>query len=411
MLDFLRKTAPEVAGQFPSVLFQVVGDPVSEEHRLLERQHPFIRFEGFQKELTAFYEKATVVVGAGRVALEAMALGKPVVAVGERLYVGPLNPSNLEQAKATNFGDCFESEAFDWRRAARDLAALLTDEGLRRQTAETGTRLVRSEYDMKTLYPQMESLYRQVILAENLTARHELPVLMYHRVVENPPAFSKFNLHVTQADLEEQFLSLKRRGFESVTFGDLSARKIPKKSVLLTFDDGYEDNYHYLFPLLKKHGMKAVIYLLGDRKHTVNFWDTPKGEPEAPLLKEGQIREMAESGLVEFGAHSLSHARLTELSPVEAEGEIRGSKKALEEFLGQPVLSFAYPYGSLNEEVKKMTARAGYTFGVAVTDGPSRFGGDLMEIRRIHMFPKSSSLEFMKKTSGFYLRYRKLLGR
>jgi peptidoglycan/xylan/chitin deacetylase (PgdA/CDA1 family) len=206
-------------------------------------------------------------------------------------------------------------------------------------------------------------------------------------------------------------LSLKRRGFESVTFEDLSARKIPKKSVLLTFDDGYEDNYHFLFPLLKKHRMKAVLYLLGDRKHAVNFWDTPKGEPEVPLLKESQILEMSESGWVEFGAHSLNHAHLTELSPAEAEREITGSKKALEDFLKKPVLSFAYPYGSFNEEVKKMTARAGYTFGVAVSDGPSRFGGDLMEIRRIHMFPKTSSLEFMKKTSGFYLRYRKLLGK
>jgi len=75
------------------------------------------------------------------------------------------------------------------------------------------------------------------------------------------------------------------------------------------------------------------------------------------------------------------------------------------------VVSFAYPYGFLNAEIKKITAAAGYTFAVAVNTGPTRFGEDLMEIRRIHLFPRTSFVENYKKSSGFYLRYRKWVGK
>jgi peptidoglycan/xylan/chitin deacetylase (PgdA/CDA1 family) len=234
---------------------------------------------------------------------------------------------------------------------------------------------------------------------------------MYHRVTEEPVKGSKYDVFVTQANLKRHMCSLKEREFETVTFGDFFRRKLPKRPIVLTFDDGYEDNHRNLLPLLREFKMKAVVYVLGDRKHQTNFWDTSKGEPEAPLLSEGQIREMAASGLVEVGAHSLSHRKLTELPIVEMQKEIRESKKALESFLGEPVFSFAYPYGDLNGEVKKAVQEAGYPFGIAVESGPTRFGADLMEIRRVHMFPDTAGIDFMKKTSGFYLRYRKWLGR
>ncbi len=215
----------------------------------------------------------------------------------------------------------------------------------------------------------------------------ELPVLMYHRVVREAPALSKFDIYVTRDQLERQFQSLKARGFETVTFGDLLGPNVPPKPVILTFDDGYEDNYYNLFPLLKKYGMKAVVYILGNRRHKTNYWDLDKGEPEAPLLTAAQIREMSASGLVEFGSHSLNHTRLTDLKAAGARREIEGSRKVLEKFLRKPVLSFAYPYGVHNAEIRKMTAKAGYAFGVSVDGRYSRFGGDLFEIKRIPISP------------------------
>ena len=411
LLEILRQVAPRVKAACPRVRFQVLGGPVGEEHRRLEKESAYIHFEGHQKSLRPYYAKASVVVGAGRVALEAMALGKPVAAVGERLYIGPLSAKNIPLAKATNFGDCFEKEVFDWDQMARDLVNLVRNKKFREETAQRGKELLKSDYALGVVEPLMEALYQKVLLKKNLSLVHEIPVLMYHRVLPQAPSFTRFNLHVTQEDLERQILFLKSRGFEALTFQDLAARRLPRKPVILTFDDGYEDNYRFLFPLLQKHRMKAVIYILGDRKHKNNFWDIPKGEPEAVLLKPAQIIEMQKSGWVEWGAHSMNHRNLTQVSPKDLDREVEGCKKSLENFLQKPVLSFAYPYGELNGPVKKRAAEAGYSFGVAVNSGPTRFGEDLMEIRRVHMFPKTSSFEYFKKTSGWYLRYRRFRGK
>jgi peptidoglycan/xylan/chitin deacetylase (PgdA/CDA1 family) len=411
LLTFLRAVVPVVVPKIPGVRFQVVGGPVGDEHRQLEKRFPAVHFEGYQKELKPFYQKADVVVGAGRVALEAMALQRPVMALGERMYVGPIIPENMEKARITNFGDCFEKEFFDWDRTAKDLLQLLTNRKKRDQAAKKGFQLVHSEYDMKKIFPETERLYRRVMLEKNIAAFHEIPVLMYHRVVETAPTASKYNIYITRKNLEKQFQFLKARGFESITFEDLMTKRIPPKPVILTFDDGYEDSYTQLFSLLREYQMKAVVYILGNRKHRNNFWDIPQGEPEAALLKDNQVREMSESGLVEFGAHSLNHARLTLLKPEEAQKEIEASKRSIEKLLEKPVFSFAYPYGLFNEEIKKMTREAGDSFGIAVKGLPTRFGEDLMEIRRVHMFPDTSIFDLWKKTSGFYHRYRKLTGK
>ena len=410
ILKILEQVAPYVTSRLPGAHFTVVGGPVDVEHRKLQQANPAIRFEGHQPDLKPYYQKATVVIGAGRVALEAMNLKKPVVAIGERQYIGPLLPQNVEQAKATNFGDCWDREEFDWVRMGRDLVEMSKNKNFLRKAVDTGYFLARTEYDQKTLYPRLGALYQRILLEKNCSSVHELPILMYHRVVKEEPSVTKFNLHVTQANLEEQLLFLKEHEFTTLTFEDLLTRRLPPKPILLTFDDGYEDNHKYLLPLLEKHKMKAVIYILADRKHRNNFWDIPKGEPEAALLKETQIREMAASGLVEFGSHSFSHVKLTTAPAKQADKEISGSKKALEDLLGKTVFSFAYPYGALNEEIKKRTAAAGYNFGVAVGSGPTRFAEDLMEIRRVHMFPHTTLFDYWKKTSGYYLRYRRLTG-
>jgi peptidoglycan/xylan/chitin deacetylase (PgdA/CDA1 family) len=238
--------------------------------------------------------------------------------------------------------------------------------------------------------------------------RYELPVLMYHRLVTQAPDFTKFDLCVTVQDFEKQLLWLKAWGFTPVTFQDLAGPVLPAKPIVLTFDDGYEDNYLNLLPLLKKHRVKVVVSILGDRALRQNEWDIPKGEPAVPLLNDAQILEMAASGWVEFGAHSMTHQRLTEASPEQVLRQVEDSKQSLETLLKNPVLSFTYPYGSVNEAIKQAVREAGFNFGLAVGTGPARFSEDLMEIRRIPMVPQTSRWEFFKKTSGFYLRYRKI---
>jgi len=263
----------------------------------------------------------------------------------------------------------------------------------------------------RTAHPKVESLYPPAVLQKNIHGFHELPILMYHRVVARVPAFSKFRQHVTMENLEQQLQWLDQWGFTPVVFQDLLEKKLPRKPIILTFDDGYEDNYLCLLPLLQKYRVPAVIYILGDRTLFQNEWDIPQGEPVIPLLTPSHIKEMAESGWVEFGAHSMTHAKLTTLPSDEITRQAGDCKTALEKFLGKRVVSFAYPYGETNEEIKKITQKAGYTFGVSVKSGPTRFQDDLMEIGRVPMFPQTSRWQYFKKTSGFYLRYRRWIGK
>ena len=107
-----------------------------------------------------------------------------------------------------------------------------------------------------------------------------------------------------------------------------------QKPVMLTFDDGYADNYTALFPLLKQHRVPALIFLITDRIGTAGY------------LTWNQVREMHQSGLVAFGSHTCTHRRLRDLPDDEIWQEITQSKQILEEKLGAPVVSFCYPYGS-----------------------------------------------------------------
>lgn len=241
----------------------------------------------------------------------------------------------------------------------------------------------------------------------NLKQVKNAPILMFHRVVERIPPGPLYDIHYTKEKLEKLLQSLGDEGYETITFGDLLRGGLPRKPIVLTFDDGYEDNHQYLFPLLKKFRMKAVIYLLGDRTVPSNVWDAAKGAVDAPLMSQEQILEMGASGLVEFGGHSMTHARLTELPPAEMERQVRECKSSLESFLGGPVLSFAYPYGFFNPEIKEAVRKAGYLFGIAVEWGPDHFGEDLMEVRRICLSPDAGKFEFLWKTSPFYPAFRR----
>jgi len=245
------------------------------------------------------------------------------------------------------------------------------------------------------------------IFQANLSKLKRLPVLVFHRVVEEIPDGPLYDIHFTRENLDRLMRSIRKMGYETIHFEDLSARPIPRKPIILTFDDGYEDNYLHLLPLLQKHGMKAVIYLLGDRTIPHNIWDIPKGAPKVQLMTNDQILEMAKSGWVEFGSHSMTHVDLTQLPPDEMEREIRDCKSSLEGLLGKPVISFAYPFGRFNESVKRGVSEAGYLFGIAVEWSPDDFSDDLMEIRRICLSPDAGGVEFFWKTSILFPAFRR----
>jgi peptidoglycan/xylan/chitin deacetylase (PgdA/CDA1 family) len=210
----------------------------------------------------------------------------------------------------------------------------------------------------------------------------EIPVMMYHRVVEKELLNSRYNIFATQALLERQIKSFLADGYQLVTFKDLKNKAI-ERPMILTFDDGYLDNYQNLFPLLKKYNVKAVIFVLTDSQY--NHWDVSKGEIKAELMSNDQLLELSNSGLVEIASHGMTHQQLPALSDGDLKIELECSKRKIEEIIHNEVISFSYPWGIHGQREKQAVKDAGYLFGIATDDGGVYFTDDLFAITRVNM--------------------------
>jgi peptidoglycan/xylan/chitin deacetylase (PgdA/CDA1 family) len=143
-----------------------------------------------------------------------------------------------------------------------------------------------------------------------------------------------------------------------------------ERIVIITFDDGYADNYTHAFPILKEYGLVATIFLVSDHVGTdhVFYWDVPKVTAQSPehlyqLLTWAQVEEMCDAG-IEIGSHTCTHPELTTLSAEGCREELSRSRADLEAKLGRRVTSFCYPRGKLSPEIIRMVERAGYRCGV-----------------------------------------------
>ena len=381
----IAEVFPRIRGPLPNVRLVVVGgmsmppgfvEFVAEQNLRLGGS---VRLLGHQPDVGPALAAADVVVGAGRSAIEALASGRPVVALGETNFVGVVSEETAAEAVRTNFGDTGTREPPDAARVATELIALLQDSGRREALAPWGRTFVERNYDAAATWRRVEGIYRQ---ARALSSPRRIPVLMYHRIVEKPPVESHHGTWVTAERLAGQLDALVRRRFTTITFRDYADylagdTPLPPKPILLTFDDGYADNYTLAMPLLRERGMRAAVFLIGDARITTNVWDAAEGEPILPLLNRAQIREMAAQG-VEFGSHTRSHARLAGLAADRLRVEVAGSKRAIEERVGAPAVALCYPWGAVDAAAKQAVADAGYAFGVASDSGPLRIGEDLL---------------------------------
>jgi len=214
-----------------------------------------------------------------------------------------------------------------------------------------------------------------------------IKVLLYHRIIDDRPASHAHWSCVPIEQFRKQIELLDRWGFTAITLHDYQLFQrgeldLPAKPVILTFDGGYLDTYRYAFPILRQFGMRAVVFVLGDRKIKTNYWDKNRGIPEVPLMEETHVLEMYRDGF-EIGALSMSHVDLTRFPEDKVWEEISRSRILLEILLNGPVQSFSYPSGNVNAVAKRMVQHAGYTAACGVATGPAAFGGDLHEIRRL----------------------------
>lgn len=235
----------------------------------------------------------------------------------------------------------------------------------------------------------------------------DIPIFLYHSVKPELEKNDGQDMVVTSAKFEEDLKYLKDNGYTSIDLKTLidyknnPRKRLPKKPFVITFDDGYLNNYEYAYPLLKQYKTKAVIYTI--------VWSVGRGKfvlndnPITPHFTWEQGKEMMESGLVELGSHTFDMHNTSGISygyeqscgfglePMNGEStedhykriymDIEKSKFLMEENLGIDIRTIAYPYGKYNDTVIQVVKDLGFELGFIVEDdGPDK---SIFEIKRI----------------------------
>ena len=237
----------------------------------------------------------------------------------------------------------------------------------------------------------------------------KIKVLMYHRVVNDEVLSNSSWLCLHTLAFRRHLELIEKFGYTPITLRDyqlylLGELFLPKKPIIITFDDGYCDTYENAFPLLQEFGMKCVVFVLGDRSIRTNRWDEQNGAASAPLMGDHQILEMHAAGF-EIGSHSMTHARLTEIPRDVLWEEVSRSRISLEILLNSPVHSFSYPYGLVNKSIEQVVSDAGYAFACSVYTGPATFGLRPHWIRRIEIRNTAGALAFSSRILLPYPHY------
>jgi peptidoglycan/xylan/chitin deacetylase (PgdA/CDA1 family) len=197
----------------------------------------------------------------------------------------------------------------------------------------------------------------------------KIPILYYHAVADD--TFGIEQMFVRIREFDEQMKFMKDNGYQCVTFDDLSRIGDFKKPFMITFDDGYEDNYTNAYPILKKYGFRATVFLV------------PLYVDKNRYLKTAEILEMRD--LFDFQSHTLTHEYLTSLSYEEIDRQLRESKAEIEALTGRDVTAIAYPVGDYDDRVLEIAAKY-YKYGLLMGGGMYyHTGADLLRMNRVYV--------------------------
>ncbi|WP_323963875.1 polysaccharide deacetylase family protein [Aeromonas hydrophila] len=363
-----------------------------------------VDFAGYVEDVPALMAQCDLVIGAGRVAMEALLCGRPAFAIGEAKAIGLVTEHNLDEALASNFGDIGPQDlAIDFAALKAQIAPALASGTV----SDTIRQRIQVEYGLAGVVSGLESIYQDAVVE---TLRREMPVIMYHRFIEHDSEKGVHGTWMPIAMFEKHLRLLKWLGYETLTFRDLADKgfihrlQYGKKYLMITADDGYQDNLTRMLPLLEKYGYKAVVYVVTGEGY--NRWDVEQAsnpDTRVDLMNGEQLKALTASGHVEIGGHTLTHPRLSKLAPEQQAHEIQENKRQLEALLGHPLLSFAYPYGDMDESAKAQAMAAGYRFAVATNSGPRAMHQDPFRIRRIAIFPRTDVFGLWRKIRGNYV--------
>ena len=237
-------------------------------------------------------------------------------------------------------------------------------------------------------------------MSSPMTAEFAVPVLMYHRISDLTPQEARSplmrDLTVAPRDFEQQVKYLVEHGFTFLRTRDIEAAlrahaPLPEKAVALTMDDGYKDNFEQAFPILRRYGVPATIFLVTNTVNTPGHlsWD------EVHAMQRVQMG---------YGSHTVHHYDLTDLPPAQLDFELRESKRVLETRLAEPITGLAYPSGQYNPLVAARTEAAGYRAGWKKGGGPVQPGQNLFLLPRVRVRGDTTIDEFKQAVwSGMYV--------
>lgn len=228
-----------------------------------------------------------------------------------------------------------------------------------------------------------------------------VPVLAYHRLLSKGDITKGIpdneRIFVCYAErFEEQMKYLSDNGYNTISMDDfvrcVEGRKdLPEKPIIITFDDGFESNYKYAYPILKKYNLNATIFVTPDSE-SENF-KALKGI-DSPLTRD-QIKEMSNNG-ISIESHGMTHRLLTDLSEEEIEWELKESKFTLEAITEKTVNFLAIPGGAYNKKVREIASRVGYRAVFGIKKGSNNLSSDLYDLRRIVVERDFSLADFDK---------------
>ncbi len=224
-----------------------------------------------------------------------------------------------------------------------------------------------------------------------------LSILMYHQIgrYPRPDAHRALFCHIDR--FRGQLRYLKLAGFKVLSLAEayrclFQGEPLPKRSVVITVDDGFDDFREFAWPALKEYDCTATVFLVSTLVGKSADWLPAL----PPLMDAATIRQLHSEG-AHFGSHAMTHQRLSKLSPEAQRNEIFGSKAALEDLLGAEVPDFCYPYGDYDQRSRDLVEEAGYRTGLTCIRGAANTSHNPFELTRKAISYGDNLIGFMWK--------------
>jgi len=233
-----------------------------------------------------------------------------------------------------------------------------------------------------------------------LRPKYVVPILMYHHIDDRGKLSS---LSVSPENFRRQMRFLSERNYNVISLSELvqakkDKKELPRNTVVITFDDGYENNYISAFPVLREYDLPATIFVIVG------------SIGEKGYLSYEQINQMLSSGLIALGSHSLSGDYLPGKTILELVEQIRDSKMVLQDNLNKRIKLFCYPIGGFSPEIQEFVKKYGYKAACTTNRGRKKayLNDDIFALKRIKIKDSANPFVLWVKLSGYYNFFRRV---